>query len=137
MNLRMKSIFINLAVKDLDKSKTFFTDVGFRFDEQFCDEKGCCLIIGDNFYAMLLTEPFFQTFTRQGITDTAKENEVILAVMVQAKEEVDQIKERWLDAGGEDVSTPLLPEEEEFLYYHRLKDLDGHLWEISYMEPFE
>lgn len=137
MALKMKSIFVNLAVKNLSKSKQFFTDVGFSFDERFCDDNGCCLVLGDNFFAMLLSEPFFQSFTQQGITDTTQENEVILAVMVPDKAEVDQIRERWLQAGGMDVSTPLRPEEQDFLYYYRLQDLDGHLWEITYMEPFE
>lgn len=134
MALKMKSLFVNLPVQDLTKSKKFFTDVGFAFNEQFCDDKGCCLVLGDNFYAMLLADPFFQSFTQQAITDTAKENEVILAIMVHDKAEVDQLKERWLEAGGKDVSTPLRPEEEEMLYYFRMQDLDGHLWEISYME---
>ncbi|MFZ0390168.1 MAG: glyoxalase/bleomycin resistance/extradiol dioxygenase family protein, partial [Calditrichia bacterium] len=67
-----KQIFVNLPVKDLKKSRDFFTRLGFSFNEQFTDEKAACLVVGENIYAMLLSEPFFKTFTKKEIADARK-----------------------------------------------------------------
>lgn len=134
MNAKVKDIFINLPVKDLDKSKAFFHKMGFEFNEDFCDEHGCSMILGDHIYAMLLTEEFFKSFTKSNATDTKQSNEVILAIMMNSPEEMEKMMQAGLDAGGKNRSTPLSPEEEEMMQYYRLEDLDGHLWEITYME---
>ena len=131
MVLNVEQLFVNLPVKNLEASMDFFKQLDFEFDERFTDEKAACMILGSNMYAMLLEEDFFSSFTHLGITDTAEENECILAFNVSSREEVDTIFNKALEAGAEDKSNP---GEEEMMYFKRIKDIDGHLWEISFME---
>ena len=79
-------VFINLPVKDLDKSMTFFTGLGFTFNPQFTDEKAACMVISDNIFAMLLTEPFFQTFTAKKISYSKAATEVLIALDAASRE---------------------------------------------------
>lgn len=134
MTLGVSAIFVNLPVKDLQRSVAFFEALGFDFDEQFKDDKGASLIINESIFVMLLTEEFFTSFTHQEIADTAKENEVILALQVESKEVVDELVNKAIENGAEDKTTKLSDEEEAMMYYRRFKDLDGHLWEIMYMD---
>lgn len=131
MGFNVQQLFVNLPVKTVEVSMDFFKKLGFEFDERFTDEKAACMILGPNMYAMLLEEDFFSSFTHLGITDTTKENECILAFNVSSKEEVDTIFNKALEAGAEDKSNP---GEEEMMYFKRIKDIDGHLWEISFMD---
>lgn len=78
-------IFVNLPVKDLKRSMDFFTQLGFSFNQQFTDDKAACLVIGENIYAMLLTEPFFQTFTKKKISDATKNTEVLIAIDAESR----------------------------------------------------
>ncbi len=137
MNAKVTDIFINLPVKDLEKSNVFFRKMGFEFNQDYCDSKGCCLVLADHIYAKLLVEDFFAGFTKAGITDTAKDNEVILSIAVDSPETMEDMMEARLEAGGKDRTSPLLPEEEGMMQYYRLEDLDGHLWEITYMNTTE
>ena len=125
-------IFVNLPVKDLDKSVAFFTKLGFAFNPQFTDEKAACLIIGENIYAMLLVEEFFRTFTKKEIIDAKKSTEMILALAADKKERVDEMAKLAVEAGG---ITPSTPQDLGFMYSRNFQDLDGHLWEILYMDP--
>ena len=131
MGVKAKQLFVNLPVKDLKASKEFFTQMGFEFDERFTDEKAACLVLGSNMYVMLLTEEFFSSFTHKGTTDARKENETILAFNVSSKEEVDTLFNKALEAGGADQTNP---GEDEMMYFKRISDLDGHLWEICFMD---
>lgn len=115
----------------------FFRKMGFEFNQDYCDDKGCCLVLADHIYAMLLVEDFFAGFTKAGITDTAKDNEVILSIAVDSPETMEDMMEAGLEAGGKDRTSPFLPEEEGMMQYYRLEDLDGHLWEITYMNTTE
>ena len=134
MAVGVQSIFMNLPVKDLTKSIEFFKTLGFDFDEQFKDDKGASLIITESIYVMLLTEEFFSSFTHQKITDTSMENEVITALQVESKDAVDELVNKAIENGAEDKTTKLSEEEEAMMYYRRFKDLDGHLWEVMYMD---
>lgn len=134
MTLGVSAIFVNLPVKDLKRSVAFFEALGFDFDEQFKDDKGASLVINESIFVMLLTEEFFTSFTHQGIADTAKENEVILALQVESEDVVDELVNKAIENGAEDKTTKLSDEEEAMMYYRRFKDLDGHLWEIMYMD---
>ena len=95
-----KNIFINLPVKDLKRSMDFFQKLGFSFNMQFTDEKAACLIIGENIYSMLLTEPFFKTFTKKEIADASKSTEVLIAIDVDSKEAVTELVKKAIEAGG-------------------------------------
>lgn len=125
-------IFVNLPVKDLDRSKAFFTALGYRFDENFTDENATCLVITDEIYAMLLTEPFFKGFTKNEIADTATATEAILALSVDDRAAVDQIVDKALAAGGTVANEP---NDQGFMYGRSFLDPDGHQWEIFWMDP--
>jgi predicted lactoylglutathione lyase len=126
-----KKIFVNLPVKDLKKTSTFFAKLGYSFDPQFSDEKAKCMIISDDIYVMLLVEPFFKSFTGKEIPDTSKTSEVILSLIADSREAVDQFMEKCVSAGGRDLSKP---QEMDFMYTRSFEDPDGHLWEIFYLD---
>ena len=126
------NLFVNLPVKNLDRSVDFFTKVGFTFNPQYTDEKGTCMVIGEDIYVMLLAEEYFRTFTKKQVYDAAKGTEVILALSAESREKVDEIVHRASDAGG---STPTGKQDLGFMYGWGFEDLDGHLWEVFYMEP--
>lgn len=125
-------IFVNLPVKDLDRSKAFFTALGYRFDENFTDENATCLVITDDIYAMLLTEPFFKGFTKKEIADPATSTEAILALSVDNRADVDEIVDKALAAGGGAANEP---NDQGFMYGRSFLDPDGHQWEIFWMDP--
>ena len=124
-------IFVNLPVKDLDKSKDFFAKLGFPFNPQFSDDKAACLIIGENIFAMLLTEPFFKTFTKKEIADAKKTTEALIAIDAESREKVDDIVKKAVEAGGAVYRDP---EDHGWMYGHSFADLDGHQWEVLYMD---
>ena len=125
-------IFVNLPVKDLNKSVGFFTHLGYRFNPQFTDENATCMIISEDIYAMLLVEKFFQTFTKKAIADTTKTTEVFICLSAESREAVDALVSKAVAAGG---TTPNDPQDQGFMYGHGFQDLDGHLWEVMYMDP--
>ena len=94
-------IFVNLPVKDLNKTIEFFTKLGFKFNPQFTDENATCMIIGDDIFVMLLVEKFFKTFTKKEICDTSKNTEVIVALSAESREKVDQMINKAIESGGE------------------------------------
>jgi uncharacterized protein len=124
-------IFVNLPVKDLGKSKEFFAKLGFSFNPQFNDDKAACLIIGENIFAMLLTEPFFKTFTKKEIADAKKTTEALIAIDAESREKVDDIVKKAVEAGG---SVYRDADDHGWMYGHSFADLDGHQWEILYMD---
>ncbi len=126
------NIFVNLPVKDLEKSKAFFMHLGYSFNPQFTDENAACLVISDTIYAMLLTEPFFKNFTKKEIVDAKKSTEVLVCLSTESRAQVDQIVAKAVDAGGRIYNEP---QDHGFMYGHSFEDLDGHQWEYVYMEP--
>ena len=126
-----KQIFVNLPVKDLKKTIEFFTKIGFTFNPKFTDDNATCMIIGENIYAMLLIEKFFKTFIKKEISDATKNTEVLMALSVESKDVVDQMVQKAIDAGGKE---PREPQDDGWMYGRGFEDLDGHLWEIFYMD---
>jgi len=127
-----KKVFINLPVKDLDKSVAFFTKLGYTFNPQFTDQNATCMIISDTIYAMLLVEPFFKTFTLTEIPDSVKTNECTICLSVDDKKEVDEMVAKAKAAGA---TIPRDKQDHGFMYSHGFRDLDGHLWEHMWMDP--
>jgi predicted lactoylglutathione lyase len=125
------NIFVNLPVKDLNKTVEFFTKLGFTFNPQFTDENATCMIVGKDIFVMLLVEKFFKTFTKKEISDTTKNTEAIVALSAQSREEVDQMMEKVLDAGGREARDP---QDHGWMYGRSFEDINGHLWEIFYMD---
>lgn len=127
----VKQIFVNLPVKDLKKTMDFFTKVGFTFNPKFTDEKAACMEIGENIYAMLITENFFQTFTKKKIVDTSTTTEVLNALTVGSRGEVDSMLNKALAAGGVE---PRAAQDYGWMYARAFQDIDGHVWEPFYMD---
>ena len=125
-------IFINLPVKDLQKTITFFTKLGFSFNAQFTNEKATCMIINEEAYAMLLVEAFFKTFTPKTLADARQSTEVLLAFSTDSREKVDEMMSTALEAGGSEVRAA---QDLGFMYSRSFNDLDGHIWEIFWMDP--
>ena len=128
-----KQIFVNLPVKNLDKTKAFFAALGYTFNEQFTDANAACMVVQkDSIHVMLLVEEFFKTFTTKSITDTAKSTEVLLCLSCESRAEVDELVAKAKAAGG---TTPTEPKGYGFTYGHGFQAIDGHLWELVYMDP--
>ena len=124
-------IFVNLPVKDLNKSIEFFTKLGYEFNSQFTDENATCMIVDENIFVMLLVEKFFKSFTPKEICDTTKNVEVLVALSFESRAEVDAMVAKAIAAGG---TTYKEPQDHGFMYQHGFQDLDGHIWEIFFME---
>lgn len=126
-----KKIFVNLPVKDLNRSIEFFTRLGFTFSPQFTDETATCMILGENLFAMLLTEKKFKEFTKKEICDAKKSTEVLIALDVESKEKVNEAIKKAVEAGG---SIYREPTDHGWMYEHSFADLDGHQWELVFMD---
>jgi uncharacterized protein len=126
-----KQIFVNLPVKDLKKSMDFFTKLGFTFNPQFTDDNAACMIIGENIYSMLLMEKFFKGFTKKEISDAKKTTEVLIAIDTNSPQEVDDIVSKAIAAGGTIYREP---DDHGWMYSYSFADLDGHQWEVLYMD---
>lgn len=125
-------IFVNLPVKNLNRSVEFFTQLGFTFNPQFTDETATCMIVATDIFVMLLTEEKFKTFTPKEICDATKSTEVLVCLSLANRPEVDEMVRKAVAAGG---STYNEPKDYGFMYGHGFQDLDGHIWELIYMEP--
>ncbi len=128
----MTQIFLNLPVKDLNKSIEFFTKLGYTFNPQFTNESATCMIISDTIYVMLLVEPFFQSFTTKKIADTKTTVEAMIALSTDSKEKVNEFVEKAVAAGAK---LPKDPQDHGFMFTRTFEDLDGHIWEIFWMDP--
>lgn len=124
-------IFLNIAVKDLNRSIAFFTELGFSFNEKFTNDKGTCMIVGENINVMLLVEEFYQTFTKKQICDTKTTSEVLIAISVDSWEQVDEIMQKAVKAGGTDYNQA---NDYGWMYQKTFLDIDGHHWEVFYMD---
>jgi predicted lactoylglutathione lyase len=125
-------IFVNLPVKHLNKSTDFFGKLGFTFNPQFSDERAACMVLSDDIFVMLLTEPYFKTFTPKAVCDATKNTEVLTALSCETRGKVDDLVRKAVAAGGTTYSKP---KEYGFMYQHGFQDRDGHIWELIYMEP--
>ncbi len=126
-----KKIFVNIPVKDLNIAIKFYTHLGFTFNQQFTNQDATCMVVSDDIMVMLLREEFFQKFTPKPIADAKKTTEVLICISAESREEVDQYVRLAIAAGGK----ALMPAQDHgFMYGHGFEDLDGHMWEISYMD---
>jgi predicted lactoylglutathione lyase len=125
-------IFVNLPVQNLKRSVEFFTQLGFRFNAQFTDETATCMIVSDDIFVMLLTREKFKSFTPKEICDATKSTEVLVCLSSDSREKVDEMVGKAVAAGG---STYNEPQDHGFMYGHGFQDLDGHIWELVFMQP--
>jgi predicted lactoylglutathione lyase len=125
-------IFVNLAVDDLDASKKFFTELGYSINAQFSDETAASVVISDTIVAMLLTKQKYAGFTKKEIVDATKSSEVLLGLSAESREKVDELVEKAVAAGG---SVTGETQDYGFMYGRAFDDLDGHTWEVIWMDP--
>jgi predicted lactoylglutathione lyase len=126
-----RKMFVNLAVKDLGKAVEFFTELGFSFDPRFTDEQATCMIISDEAFVMLLVEERFKDFTKKDLCDPRAHTETILALSAESREEVDELVHKAFAAGGQEANDAI---DQDFMYGWSFQDLDGHLWEVIWMD---
>ncbi len=127
-----RKIFVNLSVRDLARSKEFFTRLGFGFNPKFTDEKAACMIVSDEAFVMLLREEFFKGFMKREICDTSTHTEALFALSCSSRAEVDEMVKTALAAGGKPAMDPL---DHGFMYGWSFYDLDDHHWEVMWMDP--
>lgn len=129
--MKIKTIYVNLPIKDIEKTRAFWTALGFEFNAQFSNESGLCLVLQENvIYAMLITHELFKTFTDRPIADGLS-TQVLLAIEVDSRERVDEILEIAIQNGGKRY---LKSEDHGWMYYDRFIDIDGHQWEVLYTD---
>jgi uncharacterized protein len=126
-----RMLFLNTTASDIPATRTFFTGLGFEFNETFSDENTACLVINELTVAMLMTPARFQDFITGGITDTSKDREVLIAVSAESREAVDAMADKALATGG---SAWMDPQDHGFMYGRSFRDLDGHVWEVTWMD---
>lgn len=125
-------IYVNLPVKDLQRSVRFFQAMGFGFRPQLSDESTACMAISDDIFAVLLTEAKFRDVVRRPVADTARMTEVLTCLSVESRTRVNQLVDRALAQGGREMREP---EDHGFMFGRSFSDLDGHIWEVIYMDP--
>ncbi|MEP7117126.1 MAG: VOC family protein [Acidobacteriota bacterium] len=127
-----RKLFVNLSVRDLPAAQQFFAALGFTFNPQFTDDNAACMIVSDEAFVMLLTEPFFRGFTKKEICDTATRTEGLFALSCTSREEVSALVKTALAHGG---SAAMDPQDHGFMFAWSFYDLDGHHWEVMWMDP--
>lgn len=127
----IQKIYINLPVKDLEASKGFYSKLGFSFNPLYTNDVAACMVVSDNIHVMLLTEPFFATFTKKQIVDAQKSVQVLICLSKESREAVDVMVDKAIEIGGK-IERPI--NDHHFMYERSFNDLDGHIWEIMWMD---
>ncbi|GJD94976.1 VOC family protein [Methylobacterium iners] len=127
----MRMIFVNLPVKDLEASKTFFSALGFGFDARMTDANAACMIVSETSFVMLLTEARFRDFITGEISDAHRATEVPTCLSAESREEVDDLLARALAASAKPWKPAM---DYGFMYGVSFQDLDGHVWELMHMD---
>jgi predicted lactoylglutathione lyase len=126
-----RKIYVNIPVKDLKAAVAFFTELGFEFDPRFTNDAAAAMVVGDGNAVMLLDEEFFRTFTRKPVADAFSTTEAIISISAGSRQAVDEMVRKAFRAGGKESLEPL---EMPGMYGWSFQDLDGHLWEVLFMD---
>ena len=125
-------IFVNLPVLNLGQSIEFFKGLGYSFNQQFTDDSAACMVISNDIYAMLLTHDKFNEFTNKNIVDAKKNTEVLVCLSAESRNNVDELLDKALAGGASEYREP---QDYGFMYGRSFEDLDGHIWEVMWMDP--
>ncbi|MGW2745626.1 VOC family protein [Streptomyces sp. NPDC001450] len=125
-------IFVNLATADVEASKKFFTALGYTINPQFSSDDCACVVISDTIVAMLLSKQHYATFTKKEIVDSTTSSEVLVCLSAESREKVDELVDRAIAAGGKPSGET---QDHGFMYGRAFDDLDGHTWEVVWMDP--
>ncbi|SIN55116.1 Possible glyoxalase/bleomycin resistance protein/ dioxygenase [Mycobacteroides abscessus subsp. abscessus] len=124
-----RMLFVNIPIANAAASRKFFDHLGFSFNDQFCDENTLCMAVNEQSWVMMLEHDRFRGFIADDIADTSKSREVLLCVSADSRAGVDELVDAALAAGGVDW----MPAQElGFMYGRSFRDLDGHVWEVSW-----
>jgi hypothetical protein len=126
-----RKLFVNLAVRDLKRSVDFFTRLGFTFDPRFTDDHATCMILSEEAFVMLLEQDRFRDFTTKKVCNTSTHTEALLALSCASRAEVDEMVGTAIAAGG---TRAMDPQDHGFMYGWSFYDLDGHHWEVLWMD---
>jgi len=126
-----RNLYVNLPVKDLERSVDFFEALGFSFNPTFTNEHAACLVINERTGVMLLAESYFAGFTRKPVADAHASTETLLALSLDSRAEVEAFMARALAAGA---SPTIESKDYGFMYQHGFADPDGHQWEVFWMD---
>ena len=126
-----RQLFVNLPVADLDRTVDFFAALGFAFNPQFTDDNAACMVVSEHIQVMLLARPFFAGFTKKPVADARAATEVLLALPCETRADVDALVAKAVAAGA---ATPIGAKDHGFMYQHGFEDLDGHQWEVFWMD---
>lgn len=130
--MQISSVFINLPVKDVAKTRAFWSALGFSFNENYSDEKALCLVLRENqIYSMLISEAYFSTFTNRPVADRSQ-TQVLIAIEVDSRDKVDEIVRLALENGGSRYRESA---DHGWMYYDSFADPDGHQWEVMFTNP--
>ena len=127
-----RKLFVNIVVRDLKASMDFFRKLGFEFNPKFTDENAACMIVSDEAYFMLLTPPHFARFSKRKPSDPREQTEALYSISCASRAEVDELVQTALAAGG---AHAMDPQDHGFMYQWSFYDLDGHHWEVLWMDP--
>ncbi|MFE1886209.1 VOC family protein [Streptomyces diastatochromogenes] len=125
-------IFVNLATNDVEASKKFFTALGYTINPQFSTDDCACVVISDTIIAMLLSKQHYATFTKKEIVDSTTSSEVLVCLSAESREKVDELVDQAIAAGGKPSGET---QDHGFMYGRAFDDLDGHTWEVMWMDP--
>jgi predicted lactoylglutathione lyase len=127
----MKQVFINLPVKDVDRSMNFYTQLGFTNNPQFSDDKSKCMVWSENIFVMLLAHEKFASFATKPIADTKSNAAALFSLSTESIDEVNNIVTNGLKAGGKE---PIEMRDYGFMQQRTIEDFDGHSWEVFFMD---
>jgi uncharacterized protein len=130
--VNVHKLFVNIPVSDLQRSIEFFEELGFTFNVQFTDASATCMLVGEDAYFMLLDKERFAGFSKRPSGDPRRETNALFAISVNSREEVDAMVKKAIDAGGAHAAEP---QDHGFMYGWSFYDLDGHHWEVFWMDP--
>ena len=126
-----KQVFVNFATKDLERSKKFYSDIGWTINPQFTDDTAAAVVISDTIYAMILTEAKMREFTTKQLVDATASTEVLVALSYDSRAEVDELMDKVVASGGSEARPT---QDLGFMYSRSFQDPDGHIWEPFYMD---
>ena len=127
-----RKLFVNIAIGDLQRSIQFFETLGFTFNPHFTDATATCMLVGEDAYFMLLTKEKFAAFSKRPLGDARAETNALFSVSVGSRAEVDEMVKAAVAAGGSYAADP---QDHGFMYGWSFYDLDGHHWEVFWMDP--
>ena len=129
--MKINQIYVNLPVKDVQKTREFWTKLGFPTNDEMSNDKSVCVVMNDNTYVMFLTEEFFQTFSERPVPkgDTTQ---VLVAISLDTREQVDHMVNTAVANGAKQHEEP---QDYGWMYHNSFWDINGHGWNVMFADP--